>query len=382
MGFTVLETELSWVHQFGDSACTQSRPWYVALRGLLAAVMLVGFGLELSHDLKAGVGPWYPIYLTNWVLFLENCYLVLTTYIALSIAITSPELSSHQPWYTKLAWLLRCIAQPGALVVTVALWTLLRDNAGAPSTILVHAINSVVVCLDVLASRYPIRLAHFIYVLATGTVYVAWSGIHYVANLGVGTTPDHRYIYSMLDWSAGNQAQVRRHPPARPGPARPRTRAPHRPSGGRSQGARRLLRQCWPACCQQPPASAATSAPRPARSCIAGARPPASPIPSPQCPVRGPPHSLLPFTSTRHGQGGAASYSNPPPPSRVPAGETGGTSPGHPSRSVAMVARVCVWGGAAPGGDQGAPPPTHQGALERERGGVGGARGRPGRSAL
>jgi hypothetical protein len=171
--------------------------------------MMAGFGLNLADDVIGGVGAWYPIYLTNWALFFENLYLNMAFAIALWIYRTSPDSTSDQPAVTKVAWVLRSIGQPGALVVTVAYWALVYSGSFTLTTVWVHAINSIVVCLDILTSCYEVRLPHYAYALAFGTSYVVWSIIHYHANIQDGRTPSHRYIYSALDWSAGGQAKVR-----------------------------------------------------------------------------------------------------------------------------------------------------------------------------
>ena len=170
--------------------------------------------MELSNDIRKGVGPWYPIYLTNWSLFCVNCYLNISFAIALWIYMKSPEPASEQPWPTKVAWVMRSIGQPGALVISVAYWALLYDGNLTLVTFWVHAINSIVCCLDVLISCHEVRLAHVIYELAIGAAYMIWSGIHYAGNVGAGPPPTQRYIYSELDWSAGHQGQVGQSRPA------------------------------------------------------------------------------------------------------------------------------------------------------------------------
>ena len=160
LGFSVLHEDLSWVQQFGESDMWPSRCLYVAWRFLLAAVMMIGFGLELSGDIQSGVGPWYPIYLTNWSLFFENCYLNFSFGIALWIYVKSPDPASAQPWPTKPTWFFRSIAQQGAVVVTISYWAIDYDGILTLRTVWVHAINSAVVVLDVLTSRYEVRPQH------------------------------------------------------------------------------------------------------------------------------------------------------------------------------------------------------------------------------
>ena len=206
---SVFPDDVSWVNQFGDSAWMGSRLIYVLWRLFLAAIMMAGFALNLSDDVIGDVAAWYPIYLTNWALFFENLYLNLSFTIALWIYRTLPDPDSNQPSVTKMAWVLRSIGQPGALVVTVAFWALVYNGRLTLTTFWVHGINSIVVWVDILTSCYEVRLLHYVYVLAFGISYVVWSVIHYHANIQDGRTPSHRFIYSAVDWSPSGQGKVR-----------------------------------------------------------------------------------------------------------------------------------------------------------------------------
>ena len=217
--FSIPPGELSWVHQFGDSPWVSKRFVYVLWRLFLASVIIAGFFLDLSTDIQTGVAPWFPIYLTNWALFVETCYLIVAFFISLWIFISSPNISSEQPWPTKAAWLLRSIGQPGAVVVTVSYWTLVYTGQLTLLTFWIHAINTIVVVVDVLTSCYEVRLLHYIYILAFGITYVVWTVIHYELDIGTGPPPTQRYIYSVLDWAPGHVSTVRCPNALRPSPA-------------------------------------------------------------------------------------------------------------------------------------------------------------------
>ena len=201
-GFSTVDEDLSWVYQFGDSAFLTERFTYVIWRLFLASAMLVGFGLELSDNIFNGVERWFPIYLTNWALFFETCYLIVAFFIALWILVKSPQPSSAQPWPTKLAWFLRSIGQPAAVVVTVAFWAAVYTAHLTIVTLWIHAINTIIVALDIFTSCYEVRILHYAYILAFGTAYVIWTIIHYRLDIGVGQPSSQRFIYSVLDWSS------------------------------------------------------------------------------------------------------------------------------------------------------------------------------------
>ena len=209
LGLTVFPQDLAWFCQFGEFSWASSRLAYVIWRAILAAIMLTGFGLDISDDFVIGIAAWYFIYLTNWTLLIQNLYLCLAFAIALCIYLNPPLSASRQPLSTKVAWLLRSISQPGALVVSVAYWSMISQGTLTLTTFWVHAINSIVVFLDIITSCYEVRLAHYIYLLIYGIIYILWSIIHYQANIQNGLAPSHRYIYAPLDWSTEDAGKVR-----------------------------------------------------------------------------------------------------------------------------------------------------------------------------
>jgi hypothetical protein len=212
IGLKVSDDDRSWVNQFGDFGWSSSRLAYVVWRAILTSTMIVGFGLDLASDVIDGVAAWFPIYLSNWALLVETCYLSAAFFIALWIYTNQPDPASEQPFSTKVAWLLRSTGQSGALVVSVSYWALVHDGKLTLKTLWIHAINSLVVCIDIVTSCYEVRLMHYAYVLAFGGIYTIWTVIHYHVNIQDGRTPSHRYIYSAIDWSEGNEGKVRRNP--------------------------------------------------------------------------------------------------------------------------------------------------------------------------
>jgi hypothetical protein len=183
---------------------------YVVWRAILTSTMIAGFGLDLALDIIDGVAAWFPIYLSNWALFFQNCYLFSASAIALWIYMKQPDPASEQPFSTKIAWFLRSTGQSGALIVSVSYWALVHNGQITLRTLWIHAINSIIVCIDVLTSCYEVRLMHYVYVLALGGVYIVWTVVHHYANIRDGRSPSNRYIYSAIDWSEGSEGKVRK----------------------------------------------------------------------------------------------------------------------------------------------------------------------------
>ncbi len=93
-------------------------------------------------------------------------------------------------------------------MVSVAYWALAHDGIITLKTLWIHALNSLVVCIDILTSCHEVRIMHYVYVLAFGCLYIVWTVIHYHTNIRDGRSPSNRYIYSAIDWSKGSEGKV------------------------------------------------------------------------------------------------------------------------------------------------------------------------------
>ena len=108
------------------------------------------------------------------------------------------------PWYMKLNWLIYNVVAVFAFLVTIiyfaALYPMIarqyKVNFG-PSIIDInlHAINSVIMFLEILVNGIPIRILHVLYPLIYGAVYVIFSAIYW--------SVDHRNVLypGVLDWN-------------------------------------------------------------------------------------------------------------------------------------------------------------------------------------
>ena len=120
---------------------------------------------------------------------------------------SSQSRPSKTPWYFKLSWLLFNINISIAPLVTVVYWSLLhdfsdsagRDPLGFGTNVNIHAINSVLMILDLFVSAYPVRIVHCVYAIAYGVVYVVFSLIYWAAG-GVNPYNGEPAIYPVLDW--------------------------------------------------------------------------------------------------------------------------------------------------------------------------------------
>lgn len=103
-------------------------------------------------------------------------------------------------WLNKLVWILYNIASSGSIVVTLGFWILLYPYLHITGfdliiNIQLHGITSVIIMLEICVTAVPIRLPHFWFTLAYGTLYYIFSGIYYAV--------DHKHVLypDIIDWN-------------------------------------------------------------------------------------------------------------------------------------------------------------------------------------
>ncbi|XP_064609916.1 protein rolling stone-like [Liolophura sinensis] len=150
------------------------------------------------------------IFLTNWTYLVLSVSFVFRAVTSTVFYVRSKKLdhtgeitqASHHifSWRTSYAqWILYNVSTTASLLVTIAFWIAIYH--GEPIQFVnfnVHAINSVIVLLDLAITAHPVRLYHVyqpvLYVLVYGLFYI----IYWAAG-GVDPHGNH-YIYKVLDW--------------------------------------------------------------------------------------------------------------------------------------------------------------------------------------
>ncbi|XP_035700178.1 protein rolling stone-like [Branchiostoma floridae] len=112
-------------------------------------------------------------------------------------AIHQTSQSPRIPWYYKGYWVFYNMVFSAGLYITIAFWALLANDEGTFS-ILFHAINSVVIVIDVVVSGLPYRLLHFVYPSAFGFAYMLFTVIYWAA--GGTDFFDRPWIYPVIDY--------------------------------------------------------------------------------------------------------------------------------------------------------------------------------------
>ena len=96
-------------------------------------------------------------------------------------------------WFHKVVWILFEVSFGGAIIITVAYWSLLADNPNK-FDINNHAINTVIMFIDFVFNKIPIRLLHFFLLSFLAVVYTVFSLI-------LHWTGYNSAIYPVLDWT-------------------------------------------------------------------------------------------------------------------------------------------------------------------------------------
>ncbi|XP_030846981.1 protein rolling stone-like [Strongylocentrotus purpuratus] len=121
----------------------------------------------------------------------------------------TPLLSSINPWYCQVTWILFNINTSLAPIISVVYWSLVHDFTSGDKTnifslagisnIQVHALNIVVVFIDLMVSAYPVKIVHCIFTMGLGLIYVVFSLIYWAAG-GLNPMNGTRALYPILNW--------------------------------------------------------------------------------------------------------------------------------------------------------------------------------------
>ena len=100
------------------------------------------------------------------------------------------------PWYIQVTWLLYNIALTGSALLTILYWPLVYDGNITDTKLCNNALNTVILILDIMISRIPVRVLHAVYGATFCFVYVIFNVLYCL----YGRDQSERPIYSVLDW--------------------------------------------------------------------------------------------------------------------------------------------------------------------------------------
>ena len=95
-------------------------------------------------------------------------------------------------WFHKVVWILFEVSCGVAFIITVAYWSLLEINL-SPFSINNHLINAIIMLLELLVNRIPIRILHFYNLFFFSIIYIVFSLILHGSGFSSA-------IYPVLDW--------------------------------------------------------------------------------------------------------------------------------------------------------------------------------------
>ena len=198
-------------------------------------------------------GLYWFIYITDWAFLLQVIAMAGVTLVTLvyytctlnneaeeegsrmsrclPVQQVSLDLPYHQDnlhWVIRIVWVTYIVAATSTVLAGLGYWTIVYDsncssdsqtphntsishatemnstsssaeNCGPDAASLhAHGVNILILFIDLILSRIPFHLLHFLYPCILTTVYVVFSGVFYAA----GGTDRHgnRYIYKTLDY--------------------------------------------------------------------------------------------------------------------------------------------------------------------------------------
>ncbi|XP_047985596.1 protein rolling stone-like isoform X2 [Leguminivora glycinivorella] len=160
----------------------------------------------LAWSVYEAPSPYWLIYLTNWGLVLVSAMAVSGVIVSLNAAKKALPEEGVPPWHVSMYWVFYNIAGTIAIVITLLYWILLFDSSSVEVEdrmfwleTVTHGFNTVLVLVELFASRTPLRFAHIYQPLGVGLWYAVFSVIYYFAG---GTDGEgNPFIYAILDWS-------------------------------------------------------------------------------------------------------------------------------------------------------------------------------------
>ncbi len=173
----------------------------------LVASMALGIaGEDPNH------GFWFA-YLSNWGMCFTVLYGICSFVSTVLLAYQRPlqqqrtELTGKVGVFLKITWTLFAVAFPAELVITLLFWVLIYDgNMDLTYTLfMIHGVAWVVIGIDGCCfSRIPLRMKQFIFAESFAVLYLIWSVLHSVLNVGnpwYTNKGENDPIYSIVDWT-------------------------------------------------------------------------------------------------------------------------------------------------------------------------------------
>ncbi|CAE7949316.1 unnamed protein product [Symbiodinium sp. KB8] len=167
---------------------------FLAFRFISAAIFLGHAVAHLLWRLEEGDGWFYWAYLTHIAVWVEVVSEILLVVLAIQgyRSLSAPRLSTL-PTLVRVGMAVYAIVLPVSLLVVVLYWTLVRpiwdvvsgvEEVPSYLSIFVHLLNFILLIVGLFLSRLPYSIKRIGWSLLFGFGYVAWTLIHFWAQIG------------------------------------------------------------------------------------------------------------------------------------------------------------------------------------------------------
>mgnify|MGYP005848831407 CR=1 FL=1 len=203
----------------GPQSVGPSGVWILLLKSILVAwiIAVVVDGITEANPPRV----FYLAYLTHWSLLVTMAYFISSWFHTLqnsstllqrkytttttTNSTTTNQQQNHPTILHKLTWGLFALAAPAEIVVTVGYWTLEWDGSTGTGfyyrNIMVHGGCLILVLLDgFYINRIPVRLRHFGLLFAYLLLYMIWTLIHALLEIGNPDYENDDNLYTALQW--------------------------------------------------------------------------------------------------------------------------------------------------------------------------------------
>eukprot|EP00439_Symbiodinium_sp_Y106_P013470 s277_g1.t3 len=222
MATKVFETNIApwsnheWPEVFATSK-SMSPQAFLAFRFISAATFLGHAVAHILWRLEEGDGWYYWAYLTHIAVWVEVVSEILLVILAIQgyRSLSAPRLSTL-PTLVRVEMAIYAIVLPTSLLVVVLYWTLVRpiwdvvsgvEDVPSYLSIFVHLLNFILLIIGLFLSRLPYSINRVGWSLLFGFGYVAWTIIHFLAQIGSPRecdqypTREECPLYDAWDWN-------------------------------------------------------------------------------------------------------------------------------------------------------------------------------------
>lgn len=187
---------------------------YIATK-LIFAIWLLATMVISILEYAPYYGFWFA-YLSSWGLVFTVTYQICSFMCAALLAYTNNrrhhlegmnqigQMKGCIGILLKITWTQLAVAFPAGLVIAVLFWVLVFKGRLAYTTFMLHGVAWIVMGVDgIVINRIPLRMKQFILYELFAILYLIWSGLHSVLNVGNPWNDDEEddgTIYKVMDW--------------------------------------------------------------------------------------------------------------------------------------------------------------------------------------